>query len=186
MAEETGTLLNGAITKGVGRRPRASAKPWARSLRHTAAPPRRAECGGHRCRARHSINGACSRSAPTSFTCTRLRRARPSAKVAFAISGISSPTSRGSTHGVYLNCGSAVVLPEVFLKAVALARNQGRPIDWPHDGEHRLRPSLSPADQRRVTPHQGQRHRLLPHRPPRAAHPATGRRADRKGSGLTA
>ena len=28
--------------------------------------------------------------------------------------------------GAYLNCGSAVVLPEVFLKAVALARNQGR------------------------------------------------------------
>ncbi len=27
--------------------------------------------------------------------------------------------------GVYLNCGSAVVLPEVFLKAVALARNGG-------------------------------------------------------------
>ena len=27
--------------------------------------------------------------------------------------------------GVFLNCGSAVVLPEVFLKAVALARNQG-------------------------------------------------------------
>ena len=31
--------------------------------------------------------------------------------------------------GVYLNCGSAVVLPEVFLKAVALARNQGRSLD---------------------------------------------------------
>lgn len=29
-------------------------------------------------------------------------------------------------HGVYLNCGSAVVLPEVFLKAVAIARNDGR------------------------------------------------------------
>jgi hypothetical protein len=29
------------------------------------------------------------------------------------------------TGGVYLNCGSAVVLPEVFLKAVALARNAG-------------------------------------------------------------
>ena len=27
--------------------------------------------------------------------------------------------------GVYLNCGSAVILPEVFLKAVALARNKG-------------------------------------------------------------
>jgi hypothetical protein len=31
--------------------------------------------------------------------------------------------------GVYLNCGSAVVLPEVFLKAVALARNQSKPLD---------------------------------------------------------
>jgi hypothetical protein len=30
--------------------------------------------------------------------------------------------------GVYLNCGSAVVLPEVFLKAVALARNRGVPL----------------------------------------------------------
>ena len=28
-------------------------------------------------------------------------------------------------RGVYLNCGSAVVLPEVFLKAVALAKNGG-------------------------------------------------------------
>jgi hypothetical protein len=28
--------------------------------------------------------------------------------------------------GVFLNCGSAVILPEVFLKAVALARNRGR------------------------------------------------------------
>jgi Deoxyhypusine synthase len=31
--------------------------------------------------------------------------------------------------GVYINCGSAVVLPEVFLKAVALARNQGASLD---------------------------------------------------------
>ena len=32
-------------------------------------------------------------------------------------------------RGVYLNCGSAVVLPEVFLKAVALARNTGVTLD---------------------------------------------------------
>lgn len=32
-------------------------------------------------------------------------------------------------RGVYLNCGSAVVLPEVFLKAVALSRNQGVAFD---------------------------------------------------------
>ena len=31
--------------------------------------------------------------------------------------------------GVYLNCGSAVVLPEVFLKAVAIARNQGTSLE---------------------------------------------------------
>jgi hypothetical protein len=31
--------------------------------------------------------------------------------------------------GVYLNCGSAVMLPEVFLKAVALARNKGIALD---------------------------------------------------------
>jgi hypothetical protein len=31
--------------------------------------------------------------------------------------------------GVYLNCGSAVVLPEVFLKAVALSRNMGLPLE---------------------------------------------------------
>ncbi|CAN5699921.1 hypothetical protein BH24ACI5_BH24ACI5_05040 [soil metagenome] len=31
--------------------------------------------------------------------------------------------------GVYLNCGSAVVLPEVFLKAVALARNTGASLE---------------------------------------------------------
>jgi hypothetical protein len=30
---------------------------------------------------------------------------------------------------VYLNCGSAVVLPEVLLKAVALARNRGIALD---------------------------------------------------------
>jgi hypothetical protein len=30
--------------------------------------------------------------------------------------------------GVYLNLGSAVVLPEVFLKAVSLARNLGYPV----------------------------------------------------------
>lgn len=32
-------------------------------------------------------------------------------------------------RGVYLNCGSAVVLPEIFLKAVALARNRGLALD---------------------------------------------------------
>ena len=32
-------------------------------------------------------------------------------------------------RGVYINCGSAVILPEVFLKAVALARNHGHTLE---------------------------------------------------------
>ena len=35
----------------------------------------------------------------------------------------------GMSNGVWLNLGSAVVLPEVFLKAVAIVRNLGLPLD---------------------------------------------------------
>jgi len=35
----------------------------------------------------------------------------------------------GLSQGVYLNCGSAVMLPEVFLKAVSLVRNRGISLD---------------------------------------------------------
>jgi hypothetical protein len=31
--------------------------------------------------------------------------------------------------GMYLNLGSAVLLPEVFLKAISLARNLGHPVE---------------------------------------------------------
>ena len=47
-------------------------------------------------------------------------------------------------QGVYLNCGSAVILPEVFLKAVALARNRGVDLDGPHDRQSRFRPHYRP------------------------------------------
>jgi hypothetical protein len=35
----------------------------------------------------------------------------------------------GLEGGVYLNLGSAVIMPEVFLKAVTLARNLGHPVN---------------------------------------------------------
>ncbi|MBN2447948.1 MAG: hypothetical protein JXO22_14545 [Phycisphaerae bacterium] len=38
----------------------------------------------------------------------------------------------GAAGGVWLNCGSAVVMPEVFLKAVSVARNLGHPLDGMH------------------------------------------------------
>lgn len=34
----------------------------------------------------------------------------------------------GLAHGVYVNVGSAVILPEVFLKSVSIARNLGHPL----------------------------------------------------------
>lgn len=41
-------------------------------------------------------------------------------------------TTDGAAGGVWLNFGSAVILPEVFLKAVSVARNLGRPLDGLH------------------------------------------------------
>ena len=84
------------------------------------SPPRRGS---------RSRSPCTSRSAPTSSTCIRRRQARRSARAACATSATWSRTSRGSSGGVYLNCGSAVILPEVFLKAVALARNAGISLD---------------------------------------------------------
>jgi hypothetical protein len=51
-------------------------------------------------------------------------------------------------HGVYLNCGSAVVLPEVFLKAVALARTRAF-AEGTDDGKHRFHAAVPSSDQRR-------------------------------------
>jgi hypothetical protein len=47
--------------------------------------------------------------------------------------------------GVYLNCGSAVVLPEVFLKAVAVARNQGHDLTGLTTVDLDFRPQYRPA-----------------------------------------
>ena len=53
--------------------------------------------------------------------------------------------------GVYLNCGSAVVLPEVFLKAVALVAQPRHRARRPDDRQPRFHPPLPPADQRRAS-----------------------------------
>ena len=47
--------------------------------------------------------------------------------------------------GVYVNVGSAVVMPEVFLKAVSVARNLGYPLAEFHDREFRF-PAALPAE----------------------------------------
>jgi len=127
MAEETGTLLNRAITEGaaeglglgqsVGRFLDAAAPPFAQiSVAATA----------WRLGIPLTVHVAIG---------TDIIHMHPQASGA-AIGEASlrdfkyfvSCVSR-LEGGVYLNCGSAVILPEVFLKAVAISRNEGRSLE---------------------------------------------------------
>ena len=127
MAEETGTLLNAAITEGaakglglgqaVGERLRALAPAHA-SLSIIAAATRlgipvtvHVALGTDIIHMHKDASGAAIGEAS-------LRDFRYFASNVARLE-----------RGVYLNCGSAVVLPEVFLKAVALARNRGASLD---------------------------------------------------------
>jgi hypothetical protein len=127
MAEETGTLLNKAINEGVGAG-LGLGQAVGRYLTETHQP---APGFSH-----------------LSFICEATRRGIPlTVHVAIGTDIIHMhPTASGAAigegslrdfryfvsnvaemeGGVYLNCGSAVILPEVFLKAVALSRNTGR------------------------------------------------------------
>ena len=123
MAEETGTLLNAAINDGVkrGLGLGQSVVDWV-----------------HRTRPAHSdislLAAAGRLGIPVTVHVaigTDIIHMHPSASGAALGEGslrdfryFVSNVSR-LERGVYLNCGSAVVLPEVFLKAVALSRNKG-------------------------------------------------------------
>jgi len=126
MAEETGRLLNAAINEGVGAG--AGLGQAVVSYLHHAQPPH----------ANVSVLAAAARlEIPVTVHVgigTDIIHMHPAASGAAIGEGslrdfryFVSNVAR-LDHGVYLNCGSAVVLPEVFLKAVALARNQGRPL----------------------------------------------------------
>ena len=83
--------------------------------------------------------------------------------------------------GVYLNVGSAVVLPEVFLKAVSVVRNLGHPLAGFHY-RHELRFSAAlPAARRecgREATRKLGRARVRGNGPSRVDDPAAGRGAD--------
>ena len=123
MADETGRLLNGAIVDGVARGQGIGQAVTA--YLHAKQP----QC------ARSSILAAAGRlGIPVTVHVaigTDIIHMHPAASGAALGEGslrdfryFTSNVAR-LEHGVYLNCGSAVVLPEVFLKAVALARNRG-------------------------------------------------------------
>ncbi len=123
MADETGRLLNGAINDGVG----AGLGIGQAVTRFLAA--RQPQF------ARYSVFAAAARlNIPVTVHVaigTDIIHMHPAASGAALGEGslrdfryFVSNVAR-LERGVYLNCGSAVVLPEVFLKAVALARNRG-------------------------------------------------------------
>jgi hypothetical protein len=127
MADETGRLLNSAINDGVGR---------GLGIGRAVAEYLHARNPQH---ARASLLAAAGRlGIPVTVHVavgTDIIHMHPSASGAALGEGslrdfrcFVSNVAR-LERGVFLNCGSAVVLPEVFLKAVALARNRGIPLD---------------------------------------------------------
>ena len=127
MAEETGAGLNGAIRDGVARGLGIGQAVGVHLLERR--PPH----------AEHSILAtAAALAIPVTVHValgTDIIHMHPAASGAAIGEGslrdfryFTASVSR-LAHGVYLNCGSAVVLPEVFLKAVALARNAGHGLD---------------------------------------------------------
>ena len=126
MAEETGRLLNGAINDGVAAGlglGRAVAEfVHAKQPQHARASVLAAAARLHIPVTAHIAIG------------TDIIHMHPAASGAAIGEGslrdfryFVSNVAR-LEQGVYLNCGSAVVLPEVFLKAVGLARNHGVPL----------------------------------------------------------
>jgi hypothetical protein len=123
MAEESGRLLNQAIVDGVGNG--MGLGQAVTSFLHARTPPFAAAsllCAAARLNIPVTVHVAIG---------TDVIHMHPSASGA-AIGEGSLRDFRFFTgsvarleQGVYLNCGSAVILPEVFLKAVALVRNQG-------------------------------------------------------------
>jgi len=127
MAEETGRLLNAAINDGVGRG--LGIGQAIGQYLGSAKPPHAAV----------SVVAAAARlDIPVTVHVgigTDIIHMHPDASGAAIGEGslrdfryFASNVARLAA-GVYLNCGSAVILPEVFLKAVALARNRGVALD---------------------------------------------------------
>jgi hypothetical protein len=127
MAHETGADLNRAITEGVSKGMGIGQAVGAYLL--SANPPH----------AGHSLVATAARlGIPVTAHIaigTDIIHMHPAASGAALGEGslrdfryLASAVSR-LRGGVYLNCGSAVVLPEVFLKAVALARNAGHSLE---------------------------------------------------------
>jgi hypothetical protein len=127
MAEETGSGLNRAIADGVGRG-RGLAQSIVEALANRHPPFSRVSVLSAAARLQIPVTAHIA-------VGTDITHMHASASGAAIGEGSLRDFRYFTTFvsrlegGVYLNCGSAVVLPEVFLKAVALVRNQGLSLD---------------------------------------------------------
>ena len=128
MAEETAVWLNGAVNAGVaqGRGLGESVVRWLASSPDVRHAPASLLCAA----ARHEVPVTVHVAVGTDIV-----HMHPVASGAAIGEGslrdfryFTASVSR-LAGGIYVNCGSAVVLPEVFLKAVALVRNRGVALD---------------------------------------------------------
>jgi hypothetical protein len=123
MAEETGRLLNGAINDGVARG-LGIGQAVGRFLVESQAPHARLSLAA----AAHRLGIPLTVHVGLGTDVIHMHPAASGAALGegslrdfrYFVSNVARLQS-----GVYLNCGSAVILPEVFLKAVALVRNRG-------------------------------------------------------------
>ena len=126
MAEETATIINGAISRGA-REGLGIGEAVGRQLSDRAAFPHHRYsllAAAVRCRVPVTVHVAIG---------TDIIHMHPSCDGAAVGAGSLRDFHRLTglvarlRQGVYLNIGSAVILPEVFLKAVTIARNLGHP-----------------------------------------------------------
>ena len=145
MAEETGRGLNEIITDGRGRRTgdRTGGRGAPRSSEAAVRATSAAGCGRAARRARDRSRGASGR---ISSTCTRRRLVRRSARAACATSVTSTSSVARLAGGVYLNCGSAVLLARSLSEGRVARAQSWHLARRPHDGQSRFRQALSSGD----------------------------------------
>jgi len=125
MAEETGRYLNQAITAGDQRSIGIGEAVGDFLTRHRGARFRRHSlmAAAYRLRVPVTVHEAIGTDIIHNHPAVDARALGAATHRDFLL--LASLVKRMERGGVYLNCGSAVVLPEVFLKCVSLAANLG-------------------------------------------------------------
>ncbi len=162
-AEETGREMNRAIAQGDARRlgDGRSAGPRLEVRRRPRTASAACCCRPTAAAFRVTVHVAIGTDTPHTHPAADRGGHRQRHRI--AISGCSAPCVADlNDGGVYLNVGSAVVLPEVFLKAVSAVRNLGHPLaDFTtanFDFLQHYRPRVNVVER----PHAGGRRRDMP------------------------